>query len=477
MLQSFNDRLKGPFTWTVVISISFIFVISGMSFFFTNMGGSKSYIAKVGDNEISSQQFEQYSQQAKTKEQKRQVLDQMINQYLVLADSQRHGIVLSKFVLQSAIFTNHMFFGEDGKFSTEKLKQVAQYVGGMGRLEQMMSQNLQGTIIPKNITDTEFTTDYENKSLASIYAVNKEIEYTKISPSALETEVNPSQKDLQDYYNAHKVEYMTPAQKTISYYEISKDDFITNDSINDQQVKDYYNSHKDLFKKLDEKTKTTIKKIIQNRQALEQFNKFAQGVDSASFNKLENKLGKPKTIDIINNSDSAVKGVSNSMFFASADKYASIPQSENKLLVYQVDKSQKATQQKFAEVKDKVSQAYIKEKSQKLALEKAGKLVSDLNSDKKVDASLDSATISNDSKDFSKSFNDYVMFNGNDKYYNYQTKDGDIYVYKVTKVEPNKDKKDEVPSQVLNAYKQEELNFYVQTIKKDIPVKVNYKNI
>lgn len=29
MLQFFNDRLKGPFTWIVVISISFIFVISG----------------------------------------------------------------------------------------------------------------------------------------------------------------------------------------------------------------------------------------------------------------------------------------------------------------------------------------------------------------------------------------------------------------------------------------------------------------
>ena len=49
MLQSFNDRLKGPFTWIIVISISFIFVISGMSFFFTSFGGSSSYVAKIGD--------------------------------------------------------------------------------------------------------------------------------------------------------------------------------------------------------------------------------------------------------------------------------------------------------------------------------------------------------------------------------------------------------------------------------------------
>ena len=35
MLQSFNDRLKGPFTWIIVITVSFVFVITGMSFLFT----------------------------------------------------------------------------------------------------------------------------------------------------------------------------------------------------------------------------------------------------------------------------------------------------------------------------------------------------------------------------------------------------------------------------------------------------------
>ena len=62
MLQSFNDRLKGPFTWIIVITISFVFVISGMSFLFTSAGGTGSYIVKVGDNEIGQQQFQQYSQ-------------------------------------------------------------------------------------------------------------------------------------------------------------------------------------------------------------------------------------------------------------------------------------------------------------------------------------------------------------------------------------------------------------------------------
>ena len=142
MLQFFNDRLKGSFTWIVVISISFIFVISGMTFFFTNIGSSRAYVAKIGDNEISSQHFQQYAQNAATDAQKRAILAQMIDQYLLLADTQRHNIVVSKLALQSVIFTNPMFFDKDGKFSAGKLKQVVTYLGGMDRLEQILAQNI-----------------------------------------------------------------------------------------------------------------------------------------------------------------------------------------------------------------------------------------------------------------------------------------------------------------------------------------------
>ena len=111
MLQSFNDRLKGPFTWIIVITISLVFVVTGMSFIFTNTSsGTSSYIAKVGDNEISQQQLQQYSQSATTEEQKREVLDQMVSQYLIFADAQKHDLQVSKLALQSAIFANPMFF-------------------------------------------------------------------------------------------------------------------------------------------------------------------------------------------------------------------------------------------------------------------------------------------------------------------------------------------------------------------------------
>ncbi|APC91451.1 MULTISPECIES: peptidylprolyl isomerase [Francisella] len=477
MLQSFNDRLKGPFTWIIVISISFIFVISGMTFFFTNIGNSRAYVAKVGDIEISPQQFQQYAQNATTDAQKKAILAQMIDQYLLLADAQRHNIVVSKLALQSAIFTNPMFFDKDGKFSADKLKQVVAYLGGMDRLEQILAQNIQATIIPKTILATSFTTDYENKSLASIYSVSKYVDYLKISPADFKSQIKPSQQDLQSYYDTHKNEYIKPAQKSISYFIITKDNFITKNNINNDELEAYYQTHKELFKDFDDNTKATIQKIIQNRRALGQFNEYTQDVDSIKYAKLEKQLGKVKTATIIDNNDTTIGNVANSQFFVNSGKYASVAIADNQLLVYQVDNSVEATQQKLADIKDKISKAYIEQKSQQLAIHQAQNLLDDLTSGKKVDTSFKQATVNSDSQAFSKDFNDYILFNSNNEYHDYQSNNGDIYIYKVTKVESIANKTAQVPSQIIDAYKQEELNFYLQVIKQQIPIQVNYKNI
>ncbi|WP_432773644.1 SurA N-terminal domain-containing protein [Francisella salimarina] len=477
MLQSFNDRLKGPFTWIIIISISFIFVISGMTFFFTNIGSSRSYVAKVGDNEIGLQQFQQYAQNATTEAQKRAVLDQMINQYLVLADAQRHNIAVSKLALQSAIFTNPMFFDKEGKFSADKLKQVVEYIGGMSKLEQILTQNIQATMIPKAIADTTITTDYEKKLLDNIYLVNKKIEYLKISPSDFKSQIKPTQQDLEAYYNAHKNEYINPAKKKINYFIITKDSFISKSDISESDIKSYYDTHKEFFKGYNKDAKTTIAKIIENRRALEKFNTYSQNIDSISFTELEKNLGNPKVANIVNNDESTISTVANSQFFVSTEKYSSIPVADNELLVYEVNNSQPSTQQKLADVKSEVSKAVIAEKSQRLSLEKSQKLLDDLVSDKKVSVSFKQATIDSNSKSFSKEFNDYVMFNTNNQYHSYQADNGDIYIYKVIKVEPLGNKDTKLPRQVLNTVKEEELNFYLQVVKQEVPVKVNYKNI
>ncbi|AJC48814.1 SurA N-terminal domain-containing protein [Allofrancisella guangzhouensis] len=474
MLQSFNDRLKGPFTWIIIISISFVFVITGMSFFFTNVGASKSYVAKVGGNEISTKQFEQYTQNATSKIQKQQLLDQLVNQYLVLADSQQHNIQISKLMLQAAIFSNPMFF-ENGKFSSDKLKQLATYFGGLGKLEQMLLQNIKASIIPQTIMDTSFITDYEKKSLSEVYSVNKTIEYIKISSKDLKDQIKTNTQVLKDYYKTHKNEYISPAKLDISYIVISKDDFKPKTDISDSQIKEYYENNRDLFEEFNNNTKETIKKIIQNRDALQQYNSYIKNVDSIKFAELEKKVGKPKIANVVDNQNTNIEGIESNLFFVSTGKYASIPLSEDKTLIYQVNKQQKAMLQLFDKVKEKVAQAYILEQLQVLALEKSNKILAELNKNQKVQQRFEKAVVSSNSKTLSKDFSDFVLLNSNTGYHEYKALDGNIYIYKVMKIQSENFKKATIPDKVETSYKQEELNFYLQNIKENIPVKIDYK--
>ena len=476
MLQSFNDRLKGPFTWIIVITVSFVFVITGMSFLFTGGVSGRSYIAKIGDNEISSQQFQQYSQGATTEVQKRQVLDHMVSQYLILADAQKHDLQVPKLALQSAIFTNPMFFADDGKFSADKLSEVANYVGGMPRLEAMLSQNIIAGTIPNAIQSTAFITKDENALLDSSYAVSKSVEYVKYSPKALESEVKPTNEELQKYFTQHQVQYVNPAKASISYFVITKDDFKSNDKITDEQIQEYYNENKDLFKNFDDKAKASIKSIIQNRKALTDYNSYIQDIDGMKFANLTKKMGKAKTANITNNVDST-EGVKNSLFFINKDKQAAIAIDQGKTLVYQVDKLTPASQQKFDDVKSKVTQAYTDQKAKDLAVEKAEQTLASLNKNAKATVSFEKAEVTSDYKDLPKDFVSYIMKNANQEYLLYKDQDDNTFVYKVIAVKPLKDTKGKVPSEVSQNYKQEELNYYLQTVRAEVPVKINAQNI
>lgn len=477
MLQSFNDRLKGPFTWIIVITISFVFVITGMSFFFTNIGAASSYVAKVGDSEISSQQLQQNANGATSDVEKRQVLSQMINQYLVLTDAQNHNIQVSKLALQSAIFTNPMFFDKNGKFSSEKLSQVANYVGGMSRLEAILSQNIVATLIPGTIQSTAFITTNEDKALKSVYAVNKDVEYVKFAPKDLKSEVKPTPGELHKFYNANKFSYVSPAKVKVSYYVISKDDFKSKEEISDQQVKQYYNENKDLFNKLDDKTKATIKNIILNRTALTTYNSYTQNVDSIKYAEITKKLGDSKSSDIIDNESTKIEDLKNSLFFANSEKYGAIPTSDNKTVVYHIDQMTPASQQSFNYVKDDVTKEFTVQKSKELAITKAQQVASDLKDDKKVSASFEKATISANDSSMPKGFITYVLANANSQYLIYQGDGGTNYVYKVTKVTPIESSKATIPTEVTQSYKVEELNYYLQTIRAQIPVEINAQNI
>jgi peptidyl-prolyl cis-trans isomerase D len=116
MLQSINDKFKGWVTWIIIIAVSAVFVLTGISYFFVSSSVSAQSVAKVGDVQISQNSYQQALSQniqaqpslgQKTLQQK--TLDQLVDQVLLQQDAKASHVVITNSAVSSAIFQNPAF--------------------------------------------------------------------------------------------------------------------------------------------------------------------------------------------------------------------------------------------------------------------------------------------------------------------------------------------------------------------------------
>ncbi len=477
MLQSFNDRLKGPFTWIIVISVSTVFVLTGSSFLFSGGSSKAATVAKVGSYDISTQQYQGYVEQTKstTAEQKKELLDMLIEQRLMMSAAQEENIMVSKLAMQSAIFNNPAFQDDKGQFSQEKLQMAAKYYGGVSNIENMLGQNILLSTIPNSMSNTGFKTDDEKDQLAKIYSQEKSISYLKFDPKVLEATEKVSDADLQKYFAEHKQEYIKPETQQLEYYVVSKDDFISEDAVSDADVKAYYDNNTGLFTTFDDKAKDSIQKILKNRAALIKYNATIQNIDAQKFAVLSKELGKAKDAAVENNNASDIKGIANASFF-SGDKYGVLQVSDDSAVIYYVESSEKQKQQTLAEVKTDVTKAYKVEEAQAMADDKATTAIANIQKGAKIAYPFEKTVVSNDTKDIDDGFKQAVL-ESSDKVASYKADDGVVYVYQIDKIDTTKANVKNVPLTVMNAYDKAEQDYYTEVLRNEIPVKINQKNI
>jgi peptidyl-prolyl cis-trans isomerase D len=74
------------------------------------------------------------------------------------------------------------------------------------------------------------------------------IDYVLVQPSALAAKLQPSQSDLEAWYNAHKSEYQVPEQRSANYLLLDQNLLQKNTTIPQDQMVAYYKKHLNLYK-------------------------------------------------------------------------------------------------------------------------------------------------------------------------------------------------------------------------------------
>ncbi|HGJ5907023.1 MAG TPA: peptidylprolyl isomerase [Arsenophonus nasoniae] len=248
---------------SLVLKIVFVIII--LSFVLTGVGsyligGSSNHVAKVNGTAISQVQLQQAFQQEKqvlqerlgdqfaeiaSSEQgmqmlRRQALERLIGVTLLNQYSNQLGLTASDNQVKQDIY-NMPIFQTDGHFDSEKYRTIlSQHNVNADDLAQEIRQNLINRQLSKMYITDEFVLPEEVKSYAQLLLQQREVKTATLSLANYQSKQTVTDKELQDYYNAHQNSFISPEQVQVSYIKLDAASQRENVAVKDEELKNYY---------------------------------------------------------------------------------------------------------------------------------------------------------------------------------------------------------------------------------------------
>ncbi|WP_329740552.1 SurA N-terminal domain-containing protein [Dyella sp. A6] len=261
MLQSLGKKMQG---WPAIVVLGIaVFAMSffGIEGYFSS--SAETYVAKVGKHEITQQQFQdrmnQIRQQMMAEEgshfdgaafekpdNKRRILDAMIDQQLLLQANHDMGMRVSDGALRDAI-ANIQAFQTNGKFDP-KIYRVLLAERGMTpeMFQQQMADSMASSLLPDAITDSAVVTSADMDRYLDLRLQRRDVQYfTLPRPTPADTTVTDAQ--IKAYYTAHQSDFMRPEQVSLKYVEVNDSNVKLDVQPTEAELKKRYQDEKSRF--------------------------------------------------------------------------------------------------------------------------------------------------------------------------------------------------------------------------------------
>lgn len=256
MLEAIRNQAKGWLAKLILILITIPFALWGIDAYFGS-GGGNEVIAEVGSTGVTRQAYtNELKEQAsrlrenlgenfdpaltESAEFKEQVLKSMIDDEAMLQEAKAAGLQVHDTQIAS-ILQRLPPFQEDGKFSAERYKRVlAQHGYTPAYFEYQLRRDITLGIQRQPMLSGAFLPATSVELVAKIAGQRREISWHEIKPAAVAGKVNVTDKQIQDYYDAHKAVYTEPEAVRIEYAVLSLDDLAKSIKPTEQEVQDYF---------------------------------------------------------------------------------------------------------------------------------------------------------------------------------------------------------------------------------------------
>ncbi len=258
--KTLHERFSGPIAKVVLGVIGVVFGgFFGIPYYNTV---TASYVAKVDGHDISQQDFrehyesyraqmqkmygEQFDAQAfDTPERKREVLDQMINEQLLLDANDKLGAVVTPQQVFNEI-ASYPAFQVDGKFNPDQYRMLLaaqrktplefqESVRHDLALRDLVGQLAQGSIVTDADVDDYLRLRDQTRDF-QVLTLDKPV-----------VDVNIADADIEAYYKAHADDFMTPEEVSLDYIELDAAKMQLADKVDDATLKQQYEDQKSHF--------------------------------------------------------------------------------------------------------------------------------------------------------------------------------------------------------------------------------------
>ncbi len=273
MLSSFR-RLSKSTIGTSIIAIVGLLILIGFaagdisSLSLGNGGLSSDTLAKAGSMKVTDRDMSSAMQRrlAQVRQQNPEagytelaadfdpLLQDLIEQRALQAFAKKHGIVLSKRLIDAEIANIPGVKGLNGQPSTEGYQA---FLARERLTDEQVRDFISGTLLQRLLVVPAVTNARVPVGVARPYASmlleEREGKVAFVPFTAFTAGLNPSDAQLQQYYAANRSRYMIPEQRVLKIAQIGPEQ-VAGVSATPQEIESYYNAHQDVYGAKDVRT-------------------------------------------------------------------------------------------------------------------------------------------------------------------------------------------------------------------------------
>ncbi|MBB5442526.1 MULTISPECIES: SurA N-terminal domain-containing protein [unclassified Paraburkholderia] len=182
-----------------------------------------------------------------TPERRRQMLDGMIEQRVLADETQRLHLSASDEAVRRTLLSDPVISSlknPDGSIDLDRYKQLLAMQGMTpDQYDERVRYNLAMQQLPASIEASAFTSKTLAQHLTELAQQQREVQGIAFHPHDYAAKIQPTDAQLQAYYDAHRNDFATPATATIQYLMMSPATLSASVQPSDADLKKYYDDN------------------------------------------------------------------------------------------------------------------------------------------------------------------------------------------------------------------------------------------